>query len=107
MLSRRAVLVSPLAVLAARPAFAQGKMTLAIHQNTSAGAGYRNCYHFWSGNNKLEDLDLLRSGEVGHVHFQDVPDIPREPVGCANSAHAATLYPLVCTLRKSRRARNT
>jgi sugar phosphate isomerase/epimerase len=35
-------------------------------------------YHFWSGNNKLEDLDLLRSGEIGHVHFQDVPDIPRE-----------------------------
>jgi len=35
-------------------------------------------YHFWSGNNKLEDLDLLRNGEVGHVHFQDVPDIPRE-----------------------------
>jgi hypothetical protein len=68
MLSRRAVLLSPLAVIAARPAFAQGKMTLAIHQNTSAGAGYRNCYHFCSGNNKLEDLDLLRSGEVGHVH---------------------------------------
>jgi sugar phosphate isomerase/epimerase len=35
-------------------------------------------YHFWSGLNKLEDLDQLRSGEVGHVHFQDVPDIPRE-----------------------------
>jgi len=35
-------------------------------------------YHFWSGNNKLEDLDLLRAGEVGHVHFQDVPDVPRE-----------------------------
>lgn len=35
-------------------------------------------YHFWSGNNKLEDLDLLRAGEVGHVHFQDVPDMPRE-----------------------------
>jgi len=37
-----------------------------------------DCYHFWSGNNKLEDLDLLKPGEVGHVHFQDVPDIPRE-----------------------------
>ena len=37
-----------------------------------------DCYHFWSGNNKLEDLDLLRPGEIGHVHFQDVPDIPRE-----------------------------
>ena len=35
-------------------------------------------YHFWSGLNKLEDLDLIRPGEIGHVHFQDVPDIPRE-----------------------------
>ena len=35
-------------------------------------------YHFWSGLNKLEDLDLIRPGEIGHVHFQDVPDLPRE-----------------------------
>ena len=37
-----------------------------------------DCYHFWSGQNKLEDLDLIRPGEIGHVHFQDVPDMPRE-----------------------------
>jgi sugar phosphate isomerase/epimerase len=37
-----------------------------------------DCYHFWSGLNKLEDLDLIRVNEIGHVHFQDVPDIPRE-----------------------------
>jgi sugar phosphate isomerase/epimerase len=37
-----------------------------------------DCYHFWSGLNKLEDLDLIRPGEIGHAHFQDVPDIPRE-----------------------------
>lgn len=37
-----------------------------------------DCYHFWSGNNKLEDLDQIRPGEIGHVHFQDVPDMPRE-----------------------------
>jgi 4-hydroxyphenylpyruvate dioxygenase len=35
-------------------------------------------YHFWSGLNKLEDLDSIRPGEIGHVHFQDVPDVPRE-----------------------------
>jgi 4-hydroxyphenylpyruvate dioxygenase len=35
-------------------------------------------YHFWSGPNKLEDLDLIRPNEIGHVHFQDVPDLPRE-----------------------------
>ena len=37
-----------------------------------------DCYHFWSGLNKLEDLDLIRPGEIGHAHFQDVPDLPRE-----------------------------
>ncbi|HTC61444.1 MAG TPA: sugar phosphate isomerase/epimerase [Candidatus Saccharimonadales bacterium] len=37
-----------------------------------------DCYHFWSGLNKLEDLDMIRVGEIGHVHFQDVPDMPRE-----------------------------
>jgi len=37
-----------------------------------------DCYHFWSGLNKFEDLDMIRTGEIGHVHFQDVPDIPRE-----------------------------
>lgn len=37
-----------------------------------------DCYHFWSGLNKLEDLDLIHPGEIGHVHFQDVPDMPRE-----------------------------
>lgn len=52
------------------------KMTrLAAHPNVAC---LFDCYHFWSGLNKLEDLDLIRPGEIGHVHFQDVPDIPRE-----------------------------
>jgi 2-keto-myo-inositol isomerase len=37
-----------------------------------------DCYHFWSGPSKLEDLDLIRPGEIGHVHFQDTPNMPRE-----------------------------
>ena len=37
-----------------------------------------DCYHFWAGLSKFEDLDLVQSGEIQHVHFQDVPDIPRE-----------------------------
>jgi sugar phosphate isomerase/epimerase len=37
-----------------------------------------DCYHFWSGQSKFEDLELLRPGDIGHVHFQDVPDMPRE-----------------------------
>jgi len=52
------------------------KMTrLAAHPNMRP---MFDCYHFWSGLNKLEDLDLIRPGEIAHVHFQDVPDIPRE-----------------------------
>jgi 2-keto-myo-inositol isomerase len=41
-----------------------------------------DCYHFWAGQSKFEDLDLIRSGEIAHVHFQDVPaDLPRELLG--------------------------
>ena len=36
-------------------------------------------YHFWGGVSKFEDLDLLRSGELHHLHFEDTPaDTPRE-----------------------------
>jgi 2-keto-myo-inositol isomerase len=35
-------------------------------------------YHFWSGLSKFEDLETIRPREIGHVHFQDVPDLPRE-----------------------------
>jgi 2-keto-myo-inositol isomerase len=35
-------------------------------------------YHFWAGLSKFEDLELMRTGEFLHVHFQDVPDLPRE-----------------------------
>ena len=42
--------------------------------------------HFWSGLSKSEDLDLIRNGEIVHVHFQDVPDIPREDVRHADGA---------------------
>ena len=52
------------------------KMTrAAAHPNI---APMLDCYHFWSGLNKFEDLDTIHPGEIGHVHFQDVPDIPRE-----------------------------
>ena len=36
-------------------------------------------YHFWGGTSKFEDLELLRDGELHHLHFEDVPaDPPRE-----------------------------
>jgi 2-keto-myo-inositol isomerase len=37
-----------------------------------------DCYHFWSGLSKFDDLDLIANGEIHHAHFQDVPRIPRE-----------------------------
>src|SRR6202140_3077636 len=49
MLSRRAVLATPVALLAARTvSAASSKMTLCIHQNTSAGAGYRKSLEGWA-----------------------------------------------------------
>ena len=50
-------------------------MRQAAHQNLGI---LFDCYHFWSGNNKLDDIDAVRPGEIAHAHFQDVPDIPRE-----------------------------
>jgi 2-keto-myo-inositol isomerase len=36
-------------------------------------------YHFWGGVSKFEDLELLRDGELHHLHFEDVPaNPPRE-----------------------------
>lgn len=37
-----------------------------------------DCYHFWSGPSKMEDLDLIRPGEIIHAHLNDTPDLPRE-----------------------------
>lgn len=37
-----------------------------------------DCYHFWAGLSKLEDLETIQPGEIHHVHLQDVPNIPRE-----------------------------
>jgi 2-keto-myo-inositol isomerase len=37
-----------------------------------------DCYHFWSGPSKLEDLDLIEPGEIIHAHLNDTQDLPRE-----------------------------
>ena len=42
-------------------------------------------YHLWAGISKFEDLELLRDGELYHLHFEDVPaDPPREILGQPN-----------------------
>ncbi len=35
-----------------------------------------DCYHFWSGLSKFEDLDQIRPGELAHVHFRTCPICP-------------------------------
>ena len=47
-LSRRALLLTPVALALARVASAAGKMTLALNQFTSTGAGYRKSLEGWS-----------------------------------------------------------
>jgi 2-keto-myo-inositol isomerase len=37
-----------------------------------------DCYHFWSGPSKFEDLDLIRPGEIIHAHLNDTQNLPRE-----------------------------
>ncbi len=37
-----------------------------------------DCYHFWSGPSKLEDMDLIQPGEIIHAHLSDTQDLPRE-----------------------------
>jgi len=60
-----------------------------------------DCYHFWSGQSKFEDLDSLQPGEIAHVHFQDVPDMPREMLGQATRFIPGDgVTPLVKILRK-------
>ena len=44
-------------------------------------------FHFWSGMSKLEDLELLREGELHHLHFEDVPAEP--PVEVFEQRHRA------------------
>ena len=37
-----------------------------------------DCYHFWSGPSKFEDMDLIKAGEIIHAHLNDTQDLPRE-----------------------------
>lgn len=37
-----------------------------------------DCYHFWSGPSKFEDMDMIQPGEIVHAHLNDTQDLPRE-----------------------------
>jgi 2-keto-myo-inositol isomerase len=79
-------IVKPLGIMAMLE-FMRGSTfigTLPTSLKMTRQAGHSNvrpmldCYHFWAGLSKFEDLEFIRKGEIHHVHFQDVPDIPRE-----------------------------
>lgn len=75
-------------------------MRQAAHPNTGV---MFDCYHFWSGLNRFEDMDQIRGGEIRHVHFQDLPDMPREMLD--NNSRVIPgdgIAPLVATLQKLR-----
>jgi 4-hydroxyphenylpyruvate dioxygenase len=60
-----------------------------------------DCYHFWTGMGKFEELDLLETGEIAHVHFQDALDIPPELLTYTTRVIPGDgVIPLVRILRK-------
>lgn len=60
-----------------------------------------DCYHFWAGLSKFEDLDLIHDGEIHHVHFQDVPEMARELLdNSTREIPGLGVSPLVRILRK-------
>jgi len=90
MVSRRTALLAPLAVeLASRAVAATGKMTLCIHQNTSAAAGYRKSLEGWAKagikNVELTDRmleDFLKTDSLEAAR-RVVTDLGLTPVSCA------------------------
>src|SRR5882672_947370 len=107
-LSRRTMLLAPLGTLAvsATRAAATGKMTLSIHQNTSAAAGYRKSLEGWAraGIKNVEITstlldDFLKTDSLASAH-RVLSDNGLTPVSCAcgvnglwepNPNHAAAL----------------
>ena len=48
--------------------------------NRSSVRVMMDTYHFWGGTSKFEDLELLRDGELHHLHFEDVPADPQREI---------------------------
>src|SRR3954451_6260897 len=91
MLSRRTMLLAPLGTLAvsAMRAEAAGKMTLSIHQNTSAAAGYRRSLEGWAraGVRNVEITvqlldEFLKTDSLGAAK-RVLTDLGLTPVSCA------------------------
>src|SRR2546422_10735911 len=112
LLSRRIMLLTPLApfmMSAARSAAGGARMTLAIHQNTSAAAGYRRSLEGWAkaGIRNVEITaalldDFLKSDSLAAAQ-RVLSDNGLTPVSCAcgvqglwepNPNHAASIESL-------------
>ena len=106
LLSRREMLITPVAMMVATTASAAGKMSLAIHQNTSAAAGYRASLEGWAraGIRNVEITAALLDGflktETLAAAKRVLTDNGLTPVSAAcgvgglwepNSNHAASL----------------
>ncbi len=60
-----------------------------------------DCYHFWSGPSKMEDMDALQPGEIVHAHLNDTQDLPRELLDQQSRVIAGDgVAPLARILRK-------
>jgi sugar phosphate isomerase/epimerase len=60
-----------------------------------------DCYHFWSGPSKFEDLDLIKPGEIIHAHLNDTQDLPRELLDLQSRVMPGDgVAPLAAILRK-------
>lgn len=46
-------------------------------------------FHFYGGVGKVEDLELLRDGELAHLHFEDIPNLPTDQL----NSQASRLFP--------------
>jgi sugar phosphate isomerase/epimerase len=60
-----------------------------------------DCYHFWSGPSKFEDLELIKPGDIIHAHLNDTQDLPRELLNQQSRVIPGDgVAPLVKILRK-------
>ena len=83
MLSRREMLVTPVAMMIAAEASAAGKMSLAIHQNTSAAAGYRASLEGWARAG-IKNVEITAAQQHGpeDAHRLDVAGLRGRPLAC-------------------------
>lgn len=60
-----------------------------------------DCYHFWSGPSRMEDMESIRPGEILHAHLNDTPDMPRELLDLQSRvAPGEGVAPLAAIVRK-------